>query len=227
MTARTRLALSGARSRNGRPLARDARPSGCRPRSVWPVRVGPRRSDAAAGERASLAAHQSRSVRARGGSSVRRATDRRGGCRAAGVRRDHGMGGPALARRRLVRRQARRRGGPGHAGADGQLVRRPAGHRDQRGATTTRRRSSRTVGSGPRTRRTPLLFEIRHARTDAEALSSADMAAYDDLVSRAELAVLVARSPGWDRHRPGSDRGRPDGSRTRGRRQRCGCGGSG
>jgi hypothetical protein len=43
-----------------------------------------------------------------------------------------------------------------------------------------------------------LLFEIRHARTDREALVAADMAAYDDLVSRLELAILVARCPGWD-----------------------------
>jgi hypothetical protein len=43
-----------------------------------------------------------------------------------------------------------------------------------------------------------LLFEIRHARTDIEALVMADMAAYDDLVSRDELALLVARSAGWD-----------------------------
>jgi hypothetical protein len=43
-----------------------------------------------------------------------------------------------------------------------------------------------------------LLFEIRHARTDLEALVAADMAAYDDLVSGLELAILVARSPGWD-----------------------------
>jgi hypothetical protein len=43
-----------------------------------------------------------------------------------------------------------------------------------------------------------LLFEIRHARSDRDALVAADMAAYSDLVSRAELAILVARCPGWD-----------------------------
>jgi hypothetical protein len=43
-----------------------------------------------------------------------------------------------------------------------------------------------------------LLFEIRHARTDGEASIAADMAAYSDLVSRVELAVLVAQCAGWD-----------------------------
>jgi len=42
-----------------------------------------------------------------------------------------------------------------------------------------------------------LLFEIRYADTDLEALIAADMAAYDDLVSRNELALIVAQSPGW------------------------------
>lgn len=42
-----------------------------------------------------------------------------------------------------------------------------------------------------------VLFDVRHARGDAEALVVAEMAAYDDLVSRAELADLVARSAGW------------------------------
>lgn len=42
-----------------------------------------------------------------------------------------------------------------------------------------------------------LLFEIRHARSLDAAVMAADMAAYTDLVSRAELVVLVARSPGW------------------------------
>lgn len=43
-----------------------------------------------------------------------------------------------------------------------------------------------------------LLFEIRHTHSGARSLALADMAAYDDLVSRSELALLVARSPGWD-----------------------------
>jgi hypothetical protein len=43
-----------------------------------------------------------------------------------------------------------------------------------------------------------LLFEIRHARSDLDALVAADMAAYDDLVSRSELAAFVAQCPGWD-----------------------------
>jgi hypothetical protein len=42
-----------------------------------------------------------------------------------------------------------------------------------------------------------LLFEIRYARGDAEAVTAADMAAYSDLVSRAELALLVSQSAGW------------------------------
>jgi hypothetical protein len=42
-----------------------------------------------------------------------------------------------------------------------------------------------------------LLFEIRHSRTDGEAMIAADMAAYSDLVSRAELALLVSQCPGW------------------------------
>jgi hypothetical protein len=49
-----------------------------------------------------------------------------------------------------------------------------------------------------------LLFEIRHARSLDRAVAAADMAAYADLVSRAELGLLVARSPGWT----GIDRGR-------------------
>lgn len=43
-----------------------------------------------------------------------------------------------------------------------------------------------------------VLFEIRHASTDLVGLVAADMAAYSDLVSRAELAVLVAECSGWD-----------------------------
>lgn len=43
-----------------------------------------------------------------------------------------------------------------------------------------------------------LLFEIRHHPHDAVRVQYADMAAYDDLVSRGELALLVARSRGWD-----------------------------
>jgi hypothetical protein len=49
-----------------------------------------------------------------------------------------------------------------------------------------------------------VLFEIRHATSDLAALEVADMAAYDDLVSRDELAMLVAASAGWD----GIERGR-------------------
>jgi hypothetical protein len=43
-----------------------------------------------------------------------------------------------------------------------------------------------------------LLFEIRHARTDGDAVIAADMAAYSDLVSRAELALLVSQCAGWN-----------------------------
>jgi hypothetical protein len=43
-----------------------------------------------------------------------------------------------------------------------------------------------------------LLFEIRHLDAPDRALALAEMAAYDDLVSRDELAMLVARSAGWD-----------------------------
>jgi hypothetical protein len=43
-----------------------------------------------------------------------------------------------------------------------------------------------------------LLWEIRHAHNDLPAVVAADMAAYDDLVSRDELALLVAQSSGWD-----------------------------
>lgn len=43
-----------------------------------------------------------------------------------------------------------------------------------------------------------LLHAIRHARSDLHAVVLADMAAYDDLVSRDELALIVARSAGWD-----------------------------
>lgn len=42
-----------------------------------------------------------------------------------------------------------------------------------------------------------LLFEIRHARTLDLAVVAADMAAFSDLVSRAELAALVAQCAGW------------------------------
>jgi hypothetical protein len=42
-----------------------------------------------------------------------------------------------------------------------------------------------------------VLWEIRHARTLAEALRIADMAAFSDLVSIAELALLVARCRTW------------------------------
>jgi hypothetical protein len=42
-----------------------------------------------------------------------------------------------------------------------------------------------------------LLHLIRHAGSELEALIAADMAAYSDLVSRLELAALVAQSSGW------------------------------
>jgi hypothetical protein len=42
-----------------------------------------------------------------------------------------------------------------------------------------------------------LLFEIRHLRSVGAAVAYADMAAYSDLISRAELAALVAASAGW------------------------------
>jgi hypothetical protein len=42
-----------------------------------------------------------------------------------------------------------------------------------------------------------LLFEIRHARTVDEAVIHADMAAFSDLVSRAELGALVGACAGW------------------------------
>jgi hypothetical protein len=49
-----------------------------------------------------------------------------------------------------------------------------------------------------------LLFEIRYARWLEHAVVAADMAAYSDLVSRAELGLIVAASPGWT----GIDQGR-------------------
>ena len=42
-----------------------------------------------------------------------------------------------------------------------------------------------------------LLFEIRHARTERDAVVAADMAAYSDLVSRSQLGLLVSRCSGW------------------------------
>jgi len=42
-----------------------------------------------------------------------------------------------------------------------------------------------------------LLFEIRYARSVRSGLRKADMAAYDDVVSRAELGALVAQCSGW------------------------------
>ena len=49
-----------------------------------------------------------------------------------------------------------------------------------------------------------LLFEIRYTRSLTAAVTYADMAAYSDLVSRAELAALVAACAGWT----GIERGR-------------------
>jgi hypothetical protein len=43
-----------------------------------------------------------------------------------------------------------------------------------------------------------VLFEIRHQAREEVSVQYADMAAYDDLVSRTELALLVSRSRGWD-----------------------------
>jgi hypothetical protein len=42
-----------------------------------------------------------------------------------------------------------------------------------------------------------LFFEMRYAASETEAVQYADMAAYDDLVSRAELVAFVAINPGW------------------------------
>ncbi|HET8665300.1 MAG TPA: hypothetical protein VFM08_13370 [Nocardioides sp.] len=42
-----------------------------------------------------------------------------------------------------------------------------------------------------------LFFEMRYAASDTEAVQYADMAAYDDLVSRAELGAFVAVNSGW------------------------------
>jgi hypothetical protein len=42
-----------------------------------------------------------------------------------------------------------------------------------------------------------LFFEMRHARSREAALVSADMAAYSDLVSRAEAMAMAYANPGW------------------------------
>ena len=42
-----------------------------------------------------------------------------------------------------------------------------------------------------------LFFEMRYAASDNEAVQAADMAAYDDLVSRDELHTFLAVNPGW------------------------------
>jgi hypothetical protein len=42
-----------------------------------------------------------------------------------------------------------------------------------------------------------LFFEMRYAASETEAVQYADMAAYDDLVSRAELLAFVSINPGW------------------------------
>ena len=43
-----------------------------------------------------------------------------------------------------------------------------------------------------------LFFEMRHARGPLESLIAADMAAYSDLVSRAEASSIAYANPGWD-----------------------------
>jgi len=42
-----------------------------------------------------------------------------------------------------------------------------------------------------------LFFEMRYAATDTEAVQYADMAAYDDLVTRDRVRAFVAVNPGW------------------------------
>lgn len=42
-----------------------------------------------------------------------------------------------------------------------------------------------------------LFFEMRYAATEGEAVQHADMAAYDDLLSRAEVCAFVGINPGW------------------------------
>jgi hypothetical protein len=52
-----------------------------------------------------------------------------------------------------------------------------------------------------------LFFEMRYAETETEAVQHADMAAYDDLLSRDELLAFAAVNPGWtgiDRFRIGT-----------------------
>jgi hypothetical protein len=44
---------------------------------------------------------------------------------------------------------------------------------------------------------TSLFFEMRYAATDTEAVQYADMAAYDDLVTRDGVRAFVAVNPGW------------------------------
>jgi len=53
-----------------------------------------------------------------------------------------------------------------------------------------------------------LFFEMRYAVSDTEAVQYADMAAYDDLVSRDEVRDFVGINPGWtgiDRARVGAE----------------------
>ncbi len=42
-----------------------------------------------------------------------------------------------------------------------------------------------------------VFFEMRYAASDTEAVQAADMTAYDDLVSKAELHSFLAVNPGW------------------------------
>ena len=42
-----------------------------------------------------------------------------------------------------------------------------------------------------------LFFEMRYAATETEAVQAADMAAYDDLVSRTEMLAFLSINPGW------------------------------
>jgi hypothetical protein len=92
-----------------------------------------------AGQGAGVAAYEPGAVRARIRGAIGGAADCRGSGCLAGVRRDHRMGGATVAWRQLVRRHVVRRGGPGHARADGQLHSSAAGHRDQRGAASALR----------------------------------------------------------------------------------------
>jgi hypothetical protein len=84
--------------------------------------------------------------------------------------------------------------------------------RPQHGIATSEERMSPTelvVFRGLRltTALRAVFFEMRYALTETEAVQFADMAAYDDLVSRAELLTFAEVNPGWtgiERFRVGS-----------------------